>query len=61
MFGTPITHIAHILVLRKNHVSGTVLMFQLMQKSPTNAKILISGNRVMRGLGVNVSLLGKHF
>ena len=53
MFGTPIPHIAHILVLRKNHVSGTVLMFQLMQKSPTNAyiaeaKIWLSGNQVMQ-------------
>ena len=41
--------------LCENSVSGTVLMIQLTQNSPTCAYIghfRISGNRVMRGLGV---------
>ena len=41
---TPIPRITRILVfekteLRKNHISGTVLMIQLMQNSPTCAYI----------------------
>ena len=49
--------------LHENRISGTVLMIQLTWNSPTCAKIRVSGerasgNRVMRGLGVNMYLLG---
>ena len=52
--------------LRKNGVSGTVLMIQLMRNSPTCAYIDISGNRasgdcVMRGLGVHPKLLINNY
>ena len=37
--------------LRKNCVSGTVLISQLTWNSPTKAKVCINGNCVKRGLG----------